>query len=631
MYIDLASVTRTLSAARGALLDARGPHGNWVGELSSSALSTATATCALAILDRTRPQSAIAALVRGGLDWLAAHQNDDGGWGDTVDSPSNLSTTSLAWAALGINEQLVAKGQAVARRAEAWLEREVGDPTPERIAAALKEAYGEDRTFSVPILTMCALAGKLGVGRAAWQLVPGLPFELAALPRSWFRRLGLPVVSYALPALIALGQVRHAHLPARNPLTRWLRSLTRRRTLRVLAQIQPESGGFLEAAPLTSFVVMSLVAAGQGAHPVVEHGTAFLRASVRADGSWPIDTNLSTWVTTLSMNSLAADGGLAIYLARDEQAQLRTWLLNQQHTKRHPYTQADPGGWAWTDLSGGVPDADDTSGALLALKCLEPEVEEVPPARAALRSAVLAGVSWLLDLQNRDGGIPTFCRGWGRLPFDRSTPDLTAHALRAWSVWQDELPSDLARRVTEARRSAVRYLLQQQRPDGSWIPLWFGNQQVPQQTNPLYGTTRVLRALETLAEDSELGLEREAARAQAVAWVVGSQNADGGWGGAVGTCSTIEETALALDALAPQRGACGEETWISLARGCAWLAEETHEGTHFTARPIGLYFAKLWYSESLYPLIYTLSALGRIRPCHLPPPHGTTDVSVYRR
>ena len=33
----------------------------------------------------------------------------------------------------------------------------------------------------------------------------------------------------------------------------------------------------------------------------------------------------------------------------------------------HPLTGAEPGGWGWTDLSGAVPDADDTAAALLAL------------------------------------------------------------------------------------------------------------------------------------------------------------------------------------------------------------------------------------------------------------------------
>ena len=43
--------------------------------------------------------------------------------------------------------------------------------------------YGKDRTFSVPILMLCALGGRLGEGREAWRRVLPLPFEIAALPR----------------------------------------------------------------------------------------------------------------------------------------------------------------------------------------------------------------------------------------------------------------------------------------------------------------------------------------------------------------------------------------------------------------------------------------------------------------
>src|SRR5205814_8777936 len=134
------------------------------------------------------------------------------------------------------------------------------------------------------------------------------------------------------------------------------------------------------------------------------------------DGSWPIDTNLATWVTTLAVNALAAAGDLD---RLDGQAELRDWLLRQQYTERHPYTGAEPGGWAWTPLPGGVPDADDTPGALLALARWGERFTEV----------LGWGFEWLLRLQNSDGGWPTFCRGWGHLPFDRSGCDLTAHAL----------------------------------------------------------------------------------------------------------------------------------------------------------------------------------------------------------
>src|SRR5262245_40250069 len=81
--------------ARSTLLAERHPDGYWVGELSTSALSTATAVMALHL---AKPQSATA-LIDGGLSWLAAHQNDDGGWGDTVKSFSNISTTMLCRAA----------------------------------------------------------------------------------------------------------------------------------------------------------------------------------------------------------------------------------------------------------------------------------------------------------------------------------------------------------------------------------------------------------------------------------------------------------------------------------------------------------------------------------------------------
>ncbi len=99
----------------------------------------------------------------------------------------------------------------------------------------------------------CALAELV-----PWKEVPRLPFEAAALPQSWYRFARMPVVSYALPALIAIGQCVHHHRGTWNPLTRLLRWLTRGRTLQVLRRIQPTSGGYLEATPLTSFVVMAL-------------------------------------------------------------------------------------------------------------------------------------------------------------------------------------------------------------------------------------------------------------------------------------------------------------------------------------------------------------------------------------
>ena len=109
---------------------------------------------------------------------------------------------------------------------------------------------------------------------------------------------------------MAIGQARYFHRKPLNPITRLVRRLAVTRSLKVLERMQPASGGFLEATPLTSFVVMSLASSGQAAHPVVRRGLKFLAASVRDDGSWPIDTNLATWVTTLPLG-LGLGAGIA--------------------------------------------------------------------------------------------------------------------------------------------------------------------------------------------------------------------------------------------------------------------------------------------------------------------------------
>lgn len=188
--------------------------------------------------------------------------------------------------------------------------------------------------------------------------------------------------------------------------------------------------------------------------------------------------------------------------------------------------------------------------------------------------------------------MPTFCRGWGKLPFDRSGTDLTAHAVSAWQAWQPELGSVA---VQNARARAKAYLSSHQNTDGSWTPLWFGNEHAKEQQNPTFGTARVLPCL--------AGGQPPAYRA-GEEWLGRTQNADGGWGGGPGTGSSIEETSLAITALAAT-------DHPALPRAVAWLIEQTREGTETSPAPIGLYFASLWYHEALYPLIFATGAITR--------------------
>ncbi len=592
--MDGGRLRAALAQATDDLMAELGPGGYWAGELSSSALSTATAVVALGVLGHPSDLH----LIRGGLLWLAKHQNADGGWGDTVKSRSNLSTSALCYGAFtalshgafegvsGVEDDVREVNEAFDRIGE-FLPKAKGRAGS--LVEAIAARYGKDRTFSVPILMHLACCRRI-----RWEEIPALPFELAALPHQFFGAVRLPVVSYALPALIAIGLAIHHYAPSQNAVVRWIRDLVQEKVLRVLTSIQPENGGFLEATPLTSFVVMALASCGLARHPVAERGAAFLRASVQPHGSWAIDTNLATWVTTLAIKALGPQPGA---LTPEQRLTLREWLLAQQYRVEHPYTHAAPGGWAWTDLPGGVPDADDTPGALLALLALGVVDGET-------RCAGEAGVRWLLDLQNRDGGIPTFCRGWGALPFDRSSPDLTAHTLRAWSAWLPQLNAALKARTLRGITRGLRFLTAQQRADGSWLPLWFGNEHAPDDENPLYGTAKLVIALRELCDRGFASPPEMLERA--VRWLVQRQDFDGGWSGAAGGPASVEETALAVEALA------GTAEVSAVENGTAWLVARVEAGTWREPAPIGFYFAKLWYYERLYPLIWTVGALGKV-------------------
>jgi squalene-hopene/tetraprenyl-beta-curcumene cyclase len=598
--MDLTRLQAAYDHARSDLLAARGPHGHWEGRLASSSLSTATAVSALAIVQREDPAANVQPLIDAGVKYLAGQQNSDGGFGDTDKSHSNIATTLLVIAAIHLAKQQ-AEFAELLKLAQGYVDQQGG-------MTGLKKRYGVDKTFVVPIMTNLALAGLCD-----WKEISPLPFELACIPQSWYRFAQMPVVSYAIPALVAIGQAHYFHSKPWNPYSRIVRGLAVNRSMRVLLKMQPQSGGYLEATPLTSFVVMSLAATGRAKHAVTEAGVRFIKDSMRDDGSWPIDTNLATWVTSLAINALGEDTKVV-----DDRCW--EWLLSCQHKQRHPFTGADPGGWGWTDLSGAVPDADDTPGALLALSNRLRSLPESAPERLTILNAFDLGVFWLANLRNSDRGWPTFCRGWGKLPFDRSGTDLTAHVLRALHAMLPHIadmplfgsrPKISEHQLSRAIPLGMEYLAAKQHPDGSWSPLWFGNQDHPDEDNPIYGTSKVLLAYR------DTNRMHDPAATRGLKWLASQQNKDGSFGG------SIEETALAVEGLMSCliSGPDPQTYRETIDRGLAWLVERVEKNEHRNSSPIGFYFAKLWYYEELYPLIFTVSTLRQaLQSCQSLPP-----------
>ncbi len=199
--------------------------------------------------------------------------------------------------------------------------------------------------------------------------------------------------------------------------------------------------------------------------------------------------------------------------------------------------------------------------------------------------------------------------------------------------------------MSRARQRALAFLRRQQRADGRWVPLWFGNQDHREEENPIYGTGRVL-----LAVAGELSLAEPTARA--VDFLLSQQNADGGWGGVPSrrqwllsrgdllpeiadngaVASSLEETAVAVEALvavllaelqpggamggkAPLAAENGPSPRVArcteaIIRGVDYLAQAIESAEHHEPWPIGFYFAKLWYHERLYPVVLPMAALG---------------------
>ena len=552
-----------LNDATERLLSMRREDGMWEGHLSSSAISTSVSIFALSVIDRQE----YAHEIQCGIRWLLDTMKPEGAWGDSVESPVNMTATLLSYTALTHLRQ-------VPVATEKYIRETLGWRNEEQLVEGVLGYYGRDLTFSVPILMMCALAGIV----SDWKRIPPFPFELAVLPQSTFRFLNLPVVSYAIPALIAVGilQNRRRHT--------WLSGVREwfvPKALRVLTKLQPEDGGFLEAAPLTAFVSMCLAEAGLKEHPVTLACARFLRHTLREDGAWPIDTNLAGWVTSLSCRAL---GNL---LPETERKTLADVIRSNATTQKHPFTGAPVGGWGWTNLSGSVPDGDDTSGALVALHTLL-DGQYVPE--------VGAGIDWLIHLQNRDGGMPTFCRGWGKLPFDRSTPDITAHAILAMSLWVEHLPSDQQPRCQRSIDRMTVWIKKTMSKEGAWIPLWFGDQNASDEKNPVYGAATIIDYLQTA------GIPMES---EAKDFLLSCQNDDGGWGGNKGVGSKVTLTAKALCALRHYQTECNE----AIRRGVDYLYAQFEAGTLYRREPIGLYFSRLWYSEQLYNYTYLIQAL----------------------
>lgn len=551
-----AALARTLDLAVQRLREEQRGRQRWVGVLSSSALATAIAIVAFQLVDAEGYAREIAR----GRRWLLETQGSDGGWGDAIVDPANINATSLAIGALTVTTPPTPEcgSQEALARAHACLDHfggfaAVGDPLR--------------CTLSGPCRTVAALAGLMD-----WRRIKRLRPEVVLLPARLRR-----TISTTFPAYLSIAGV-HARM-APHPLNLLpTHRFARGRVADWLRRTQGSDGSFEESAFLTSVIIACMMLSGQGALPWLPEALCFVVESQRADGSWPIDRDLETFDTAMTVKALG-EADIPVPHA----SQVRDWLLARQFDQPCFPTAAKPGGWAWA-MPAGWPECDDTAYALLALLALD-----VPTSARPIRR----GARWLERMQNTDGSWSTFVRN-SRMPFDRHCPYITGHVISALRGANRLGPG------SPALGRALDYLCRVQRHDGSFDSIWF--------REAAAGTASVLEAL------ADCGLERTPMAIRARDALLRGQNDDGGWAGLRLQASTAEETAWAI--LALLRCAPHPDIETVVRRGVAWLVARQQPDGAWVPAPIGLYYSAMWYSDTFFALTLPTQALARARRLH---------------
>jgi squalene-hopene/tetraprenyl-beta-curcumene cyclase len=177
------------------------------------------------------------------------------------------------------------------------------------------------------------------------------------------------------------------------------------------------------------------------------------------------------------------------------------------------------------------------------------------------------------------------------------------------------LPDELQKKCRSSVIRMLQWMRKTQASDGSWTPLWFGDQDAEDERSPVYGTAMTVEYL----AGSETAVAREIAL-KGLNYILSVQNTDGGWGGAPNVTSKVTLTARALSALATwglssemQDTKSEMQITGSMNRAFDLLYLKAENGVLYHPEPIGLYFSRLWYSEELYNLTFVLNALKKYK------------------
>ncbi len=314
------------------------------------------------------------------------------------------------------------------------------------------------------------------------------------------------------------------------------------------------------------------------------------------------------WDTAITAIALADAG-----LPDDHPAWGRAidWLLEKEIRKPGDWSvcgpRVEPTGWHFQFHNPFYPDIDDSAMVLLALA--RSPLSRTP----AVQAAIQRGVSWLLAMQNRDGG-------WAAYDVDIDNQVLTKLPFADHNAMLDPSCADITARVLElfgtlgyaidhpAVVKGLEYLFATQEPEGCWYGRWG--------VNYVYGTWQVLQGLRAIGYPMD-----HPAIERAVGWLESVQQPSGGWGE---TCLSYEDPALkgTGERTASQTAwavlglvSAGRHESAAARRGVEFLVStQTEAGDWDEAEFTGTGFPRVFYLRyHMYRVYFPLMALARYR------------------
>ncbi|HEX3153876.1 MAG TPA: squalene--hopene cyclase, partial [Candidatus Angelobacter sp.] len=620
-----------IEKARKYLFAQQHEDGYWCGELEADTTLESDYIAIHTLLgtgDPSRMQRAVPEIIR--------HQNVDGGWPIYAGGPSNISASVKAYFALKL------------------MGYSLGHPVLERARKKILELGGATECNTFTKIYLCFL------GQYDWEAVPAVPPEIVLFPNwfwfnlyeisSWSRAILVPLsIAYAkkplkkIPLEMGIDELfvggrhgKHLHLKWAAKKISWrnfflvlnrvvhfcerfhirpLRYLALKKAERWMLDRFEKSDGLGAIYPgiLNSIIALRCLGYSTDDPQVIRALSEFEKLGIdepgiadRPEPMFRMQPCMSpVWDTALALFALGESG-----VAKSDPRMLKAadWILSKEVRNRGDWAvkvpHVAPGGWYFEFNNEFYPDVDDSAMVLLGLDKVE------NPRERYQHEVSQRAIDWIFAMQCKNGGWASFDKDNTRMVFqhipfadhnamlDPPTVDITGRVLEmlaAYGVSADD------KRV----KKAIKFILSEQEPDGSWFGRWG--------VNYIYGTMLVLRGLQAMGVD-----HHEPYVQQGAEWLRMVQNSDGGWGETCGSYddpatrgigpSTPSQTAWAIMGLL----AAGDTRSESVQRGILYLLETQRPDGHWDEdQYTGTGFPRVFYlAYHLYRDYFPLIALS---------------------